>query len=132
MEQKFDSTLESLGDMFAFLKSASDAFGLDQALTFSVNMAVEELFTNMVKYGASRSREILVGIEKSDSHLNIRLVDFDSEPFDLTDLDAVDTSAPLEKRRPGGLGIHLVKCIMDEVRYEYKDRTTHISLVKNL
>lgn len=132
MEKSFDRRLESLGAVFAFLKEASTAFELDQALTFSVNMVVEELFTNMIKYGASGGREILIGVDKTASQLKIKLIDFDSEPFDLTDLDAVDTSAPLNKRRPGGLGIHLVRCFMDEVKYEYKDRTTHISLAKNL
>ena len=132
MEKAFERRLDSLGDVFAFLKEASTSMDLDQGMAFSVNMVVEELFTNMIKYGASGDREILIGVEKTDDQLKIKLVDYDSEPFDLTDLDSVDTSAPLNERRPGGLGIHLVKCIMDEVRYEYKNRTTHISLAKNL
>jgi anti-sigma regulatory factor (Ser/Thr protein kinase) len=132
MEKAFERRLESLSAVFAFLKEASATLELDAGMSFSVNMAVEELFTNMIKYGASGEREILIGIDKSESQLKIKLVDYDSEPFDLTDLDSVDTSAPLNQRRPGGLGIHLVKCIMDEVRYEYKNRTTHISLAKNL
>jgi len=132
MEKTFERRLESLSAIFAFLKEASEAMALDDRMSFSVNMAVEELFTNMIKYGASGEKEILVGIERTSKQLKIRLVDYDSEPFDLTDLASVNTSAPLEKRRPGGLGIHLVKCIMDEVVYEYKDRTTHILLAKNI
>ena len=132
MERLFERRLESLAEIFAFLKDASEAMSLDDRLSFSVNMAVEELFTNMIKYGASGEKEILVGIERTPNQLHIRLVDYDSEPFDLTDLESIDISAPLEKRRPGGLGIHLVKCIMDEVKYAYKDRTTHILLTKYL
>lgn len=132
MEKAFERRLESLGGVFAFLKEASTSLDLDPGMAFSVNMVVEELFTNMIKYGASGGREILIEIKKTTEQLQIKLVDYDSEPFDLTDLDSVDTSAPLNQRRPGGLGIHLVKCFMDEVKYEYKDRTTHISLAKNL
>jgi len=132
MERSFGRRIENLTEIFSFLKGATNALALDERTTFSVNMAVEELFTNMIKYGSGGKAEIIVGLEKEGSALIIRLVDTDSEPFDLNDLQAVDTSAPLEQRRPGGLGIHLVKCIMDEVNYEYKNRVTRIRLVKNL
>ena len=98
MEKTFGRRLDSLTAIFAFLKDASEALSLDDRLSFSVNMAVEELFTNMIKYGAGNENEILVGIERTPKQLRIRLVDYDSEPFDLTDLDAVDTSAPLDNR----------------------------------
>ena len=132
MEKTFERRLESLGAVFEFLRAASEELELDEGNAFTVNMAVEELFTNMIKYGAGGDKEILVGLERENGRLSIRLVDYDSEPFDLTRLDTVDVNAPLDKRRPGGLGIHLVKCIMDEVSYEYRDRVTHIRLVKNL
>jgi len=132
MERTFDRSLDSLGEVFLFLRGFAESCSLDDRTAFSVNMAVEELFTNMIKYGAKADDVIVVGLEKIDSQLVIRLVDTDSEPFDLTDLQAIDTSAPLEARSPGGLGIHLVKCVMDEVSYEYKNRVTRIRLVKNL
>lgn len=132
MERTFDRSLDSLGEVFSFLRGVAETYSLDERTAFSVNMAVEELFTNMIKYGARADDAIFVGLEKTDSQLVIRLVDTDSEPFDLTDLQAIDTSAPLEERHPGGLGIHLVKCVMDEVSYEYKNRVTRIRLVKNL
>ncbi|MCH8123328.1 MAG: ATP-binding protein [Bacteroidetes bacterium] len=132
MERTFSRSLDSLGDIVSFLKGAADTLSLDEKTRFAVNMAVEELFTNMIKYGIGGDDSIEVGLEKENSQLIIRLVDPNSEPFDLTDLQAVDTSAPLEERRPGGLGIHLVKCLMDEVRYEYKNKVTRIRLVKNL
>ncbi len=132
MDRTFVRTIDSLGEIFSFLKTAIESFELDDRTAFSVNMSVEELFTNMIKYGSSGDAEIEIGLEKEDAKLIVHLVDTDSEPFDLTDLDSVDISAPLQERRPGGLGIHLVKCIMDEVSYEYKNRVTRIRLVKNL
>ena len=132
MERTFARNLESLGEVFTFLQEAATSLSFDEGTKFTVNMAVEELFTNMIKYGAGGEDAIEIGVEKSDSQLTLRLIDSNSEPFDLTDLEAVNTSAPLEERKPGGLGIHLVKCIMDEVSYEYKNRETRIRLVKNL
>ena len=132
MEQTFGRNLDSLAELFAFLKGAAQDYGLDDRTTFSVNMAVEELFTNMIKYGSGGEDAIEVGLDREGDQLIVRLVDTDSEPFDLNALESVDTSAPLAERRPGGLGIHLVKCLMDEVTYEYKNRITRIKLVKNL
>jgi len=131
MKQTFSLGLDSLRDIVSFIDKAADEFSLDDKTTYSVNMAVEELFTNMIKYGVG-DKSVDVGLDKTDGQFIIRLIQENSEPFDLTDLQAVDTSAPLEARRPGGLGIHLVKCIMDEVNYDYKDRVTRIRLVKNL
>jgi len=132
MEQSFGRNLDSLAELFAFLKGAAQNYELDERTTFTVNMAVEELFTNMIKYGSGGDAAIEVGLDREGDQLVVRLVDTDSEPFDLNALETVDTSAPLSERRPGGLGIHLVKCLMDEVNYEYKNRITRIRLVKNL
>ena len=132
MDRTFGRSIDSLGEIFSFLKEAKEAFELDDRASFSVNMSIEELFTNMIKYGTGGDSAIEIGIKRDDSVLTVHLLDVDSEPFDLTDLDSVDISAPLEERRPGGLGIHLVKCFMDEVSYEYKNRVTRIRLVKNL
>lgn len=132
MERTFTRKIESLSEIFVFLKGAAQSYSLDERVTYSVNMAVEELFTNMIKYDAGGTEGISVELEKRDGSIVVRLVDYDSEPFDMTELDDVDISAPLSERKPGGLGIHLVKCLMDEVRYEYSNRTTRIRLVKNL
>ena len=132
MEKSFARNMDSLADIFVFLNGASESFNLDERTRYSINMAVEELFINMIKYDSGGTEDISVGLQLNDNRVTVRLVDYDSEPFDLTDLDEVDIDAPLEQRRPGGLGIHLVKCLMDEVSYQYKDRTTRIRLVKNL
>ena len=132
MEKTFDRSMSSLAEIFAFLKGAAASFSLDERTTYSVNMAIEELFTNMIKYDAGGTEGISIEIEKQEGAVVVGLVDHDSAPFDMTELDDVDISAPLNDRRPGGLGIHLVKCLMDEIKYEYTDRTTRIRLVKNL
>ena len=53
-------------------------------------------------------------------------------PFDPTKHDSVDIDQPIGERTPGGLGIHLVKKMMDEVIYEYADRSCKITLIKRL
>lgn len=132
MERHFKRSIEELAVIVPFLQEAVDHFDLDTGTSFTLNMAVEELFTNMVKYNGNGADDTLIGVDREADWMTIWLVDFDSEPFDLSDAGEVDTSAPLHDRRPGGLGIHLVKRFMDEVMYEYKERKTTIRLGKRL
>lgn len=132
MEQHFAREIDSLDAIFAFLGERTSSLELDDKNTFAVKMAVEELFTNMVKYNRDGLGDILIDVYREADEVTIVMVDADSEPFDITSLDDVDTTAPLHERRPGGLGIHLVRCLMDEVSYEYKNRRTSIRLVKHI
>ena len=132
MEKHFDRNLDSLPLIVEFLEDVKKSQELDAGAFFVLNMVVEELYTNMVKYNGNGADHILIGVEEEDDRMVIRLVDFDSEPFDYTSQSEVNVSASLHERTPGGLGIHLVKRFMDEVSYEYKDRKTSIRLVKYL
>jgi len=132
MEKRFTRDISSLEAIFAYLGERAGSMELDEQTSFVVKMAVEELFTNMVKYNKNGRSDIGIGIERDKGSVTVRMEDADSEPFDITALEKVDTSAPLEQRRPGGLGIHLVRCLMDEVHYDFKNRRTTIRLVKHI
>ena len=49
------------------------------------------------------------------------LTDYDVDPFDVTKAPDVDVTLPIEQRRPGGLGLHLIRRLMDSVDYEYSE-----------
>lgn len=132
MERHFNRNIDELTVIVPFLEEAGDALKLDAAAMFVVNMVVEELFTNMVKYNGNGADDILIGVDRDGDRMEICLIDYDSEPFDYSEAGNVDTTASLHERKPGGLGIHLVKRFMDEVMYEYKDRKTSIRLAKRL
>jgi len=64
--------------------------------------------------------------------LVIQLTDFDVERFDLTRVKHVDVTKDLEERAVGGIGLHLVRNMVDKITYEYKDRVACITLIKQL
>ncbi|TDI87345.1 MAG: ATP-binding protein [Caldithrix sp.] len=132
MGKKFKRDLSSLGDIFEFIDEFSVKTGLDESVVFTMNLVVEELFTNMVKYTSGNTNKILLELKKEENNLIIHLTDFDVDPFDITETAEVDTKQSLEERRVGGLGIHLVKEMMDKIEYEYKDRQSKIILIKHL
>lgn len=105
---------------------------LDEEMSYTINLAIEELFTNMVKYNADNPNHILIDIVKEDDKIIITLTEFDTEPFYIEKVRTYNNKQPLEERPVGGLGIHLIKKMIDHIDYEYKDRKSTITLVKRL
>jgi serine/threonine-protein kinase RsbW len=93
---------------------------------------VEEIFTNMVKYNRGSAHRIRIAVSRADDSVVVRLTDFDVDPFDPASAPEVDVDLPLEARRPGGLGLHLVKSLADKLTYEYEDRVMRVSVVKRI
>ena len=97
-----------------------------------LQFAVEELFTNLVKYSRGGTRDILLDLKHEGGRLVVSLTDFDVEPFDIRAVEDVDVDRDLKDRKPGGLGIHLLKRMVDDVGYEYVDGRSTTTLVKSL
>jgi len=132
MKRRFTKTSGSIADVFAFVDESLAAQNAGPSTAYAVNLAVEELFTNMVKYSPGGKNEVTIGIEKNGDRLVVTLVDEDVEPFDMTSRAEVDTSKRLEERKIGGLGIHLVKQMVDEFHYRYENRSSIITITKKL
>jgi serine/threonine-protein kinase RsbW len=85
---------------------------------YAVNLALDELVTNAVLYGFDdpSGQEVLVKIATAGSELIASVCD-GGRPFNPLDVKPPDLSAPLEDRELGGLGVHLVRSLMDHVSY---------------
>jgi anti-sigma regulatory factor (Ser/Thr protein kinase) len=132
MKASFQREIVSVARIHRFVRSFFDREGIGSDHLFAVDLVVEEIFTNFVKYGHRGYREIDVELDRQDDRLTIRLTDHESDRFDITQVDTVDTNQPLEERPIGGLGIHLVRRFMDEIDYAYEDRRSIITLVKKI
>ena len=132
MEKKFQRRVDALEEVFGFISEFVARYLLDDSVAFRLNVAIEELFVNMVKHNLGSDSDILISMIKDGDRVIVSLTDFDVEAFDITKAGAYDTRQPLEKRPIGRLGIHLARSMIDEIRYEYKDRRSRITLIKNL
>lgn len=131
VEMRFARSLDSLREISGFLERFFARAGIDPEHLKPVILAAEELFTNMLKYGGGEGA-ILIGLERADPELAVSLTDFDVEPFDVTKVPEIRVDRPLSERKPGGLGIHLVKTMMDRIEYAYVDRCGTTTFFKRL
>ena len=100
---------------------------------FATNLAIEELVTNIVKYGYddTDTHEILIELAISDGLLRITISD-DGHEFNPFDQPEPDTSLPAEDRPIGGLGIHFVRNLLDDCAYCRNEGRNTVTLTKKL
>jgi anti-sigma regulatory factor (Ser/Thr protein kinase) len=134
MDQVFPRQIGALDEIFAFLAEFIDRHGIDDDTSYAIRFAAEELFTNMVKYnkGTNNGITLQVGVDEAGQVVRMQLIDTGVDPFDPASLDTVNVDAPLEDRVPGGLGIHLVRALVDDLSYAYADREMRVTVVKRL
>jgi anti-sigma regulatory factor (Ser/Thr protein kinase) len=131
MHRTFARSYDSLEPLFEFTGDFAQRNRMDESVVYAMNLAVEELFTNMVKYGGGGD-EVSVRLDVRGSDLVIRIDHPGAAPFDVSKTDAADVERPLAERVPGGIGLHLVRRIMDTFDYEYLDGVARVTLTKRL
>ena len=131
-ERMFPKAIASLEEVFNHLDAFYAAEAIETGPAMSLSLVVEELFTNLVKYNTASRNPILVRLGRENGRVRIELVDHDVDRFDPATLPEVDVNAPMSERTPGGLGLHLVRAIVDHISFEYEDRVMRIVVVKNV
>lgn len=131
LERKFPKEFSSLKDIFEFVNAFSAFNNLSDSQVFSVKFSIEEVFTNMVKYNPETS-DVAITLTREGNAVKILLVDREEKPFDITKEEHANAALPIEKRTPGGLGIFLIKKIMDNVEYRHDGTNSRITLTKYL
>lgn len=130
IQRNFPRHLDSLAAVFEVLDQFAAEERIDDESKHSISLAVDELFTNMVKYHPDNTNTITLELRADEGTAVIHLIDRDVDEFDLTKKKDPLLSASLDERTPGGLGIFLTKKLMDDVQYRYGDRTSIIILKK--
>lgn len=102
---------------------ALDAFsaraGLPATVAWRLHVALDEILSNIVRHGAASGIDIAFKIEGRAASI---VVSDDGPPFDPLSRPAADVRQALESRSPGGLGVSLVRGLMDDVTYARTDR----------
>lgn len=107
--------LKNLSQIRDFVEMAATGLGFSPDLISNVQLAVDELATNVILHGYhGQGGSLEIELERTVRGLVVRLRD-EAPPFDPTTVPPPDLTLPLTKRPIGGLGVHLVRRAMDEV-----------------
>ena len=111
--RRFPRTVGSLEEICSFVQEFFAERAIDPEHAYNAELVIEELFTNMVKYGGGND-DIAIGLDADDARLTIELRDFGVERWDVTQSKPVDIERAHRARRPGGSGLHLVSTIAED------------------
>lgn len=132
MRAVFQRSLASLDDVFTFTARFFSGHEGDDKNLYAINLVIEELFTNMVKFNDAGPETVTVEMLREGDAVRVQLSDCEQEPFDVTVPRSVDIDAPVERREETGMGLFLVQKFVDSLDYSYRDGVSTITFVKRL
>lgn len=127
VERTFQRTFDQLQDVFDFTNEFAISHAINDKVRYVLDLAVEEFFTNMVKYNPKGRNELHMRMVLEQRDVIVHLVDPDSEAFDVTKERSINLQKSLEERKPGGLGVFLVQKLVDNLHYTHHNRISTIS-----
>ena len=128
-----NNDLAHLQDLCARCGRFGQAMGLPEKLIFQMNLALDELFTNIVSYGFKdgKDHKIEISLAVEAGMLILRIED-DGMPFNPAGAQAPDLKCSLKEHKIGGLGIHLIRHLMDDIDYQRSNHKNILTLRKKI
>ncbi len=133
LELRIASDLAELSRVANSVDEFCANLAIPASCTFKLNIALEELLTNTISYGYDDGRihQIALSIARQGDILVTEISD-DARPYDPLQAPPPDLDSAIEDRAIGGLGVHLVKTLMDEVTYAYEGGRNRVTLRKRI
>jgi anti-sigma regulatory factor (Ser/Thr protein kinase) len=119
--RSFTRSLDSLEAIFAFTAETLEHEGLGAEIRAPVDFVLEELFTNVLKYGNRSEAPVHIEMTRLPTAWRCASSRKMRCPSTPTATPEMDITAPLEERTPGGMGLHLVRKLVDSVEYHYDE-----------
>jgi serine/threonine-protein kinase RsbW len=126
-----DSDIARIPDVSARLEEAMQAFGFGPEAILDTQLAVEEAITNVIVHGyKGPDGKIGVSCRFLEKSMVVQITDA-SPRFDPMSIPEPDINADVEERQIGGLGIYLIRRVMDDISYQYENGMNILRLTKN-
>ena len=128
---KLSCCTSALVELRSFLQRSLEAYGFSEVDRHQLTLAVEEVCTNLIIHShASNPKEVIyLEVKELEKKLAIEITD-KGDAFNLLEYEVPDLKKVIEEKRKGGIGILLVKKIMDEIEFESKNGKNTCRLIK--
>ena len=128
VEQTFVAKLDVMPAMVEFVSATAESFGVHPKRIMHLELAVEEATANICSYAYEiPPGEVIVQITREPEMFRIKLID-SGVPFDPMAMETPDIKAELESRQVGGLGVFLIRRMLDDVHYSRSGAQNILSL----
>jgi serine/threonine-protein kinase RsbW len=130
---RWQADVDQLGAIRDFVAEAGRSLGAGERAILDLQLAVDEICSNSVRHGyGGREGQIEVTVERAGQSIEVVVRDW-GRAFDPDQVPKPALDIPLEERSLGGLGLYLVRQVMDDVRFEFdRDRGNSVTMVKRL
>jgi phosphoserine phosphatase RsbU/P len=130
----FVNSIDELPELVTRVEALMERWSIPAKIINDIHLSIEELVSNINFYAFDDGVEHQIVIEFSRTYEGIViLIEDEGKPFDpVNDTAEVDLTLPAEERQVGGLGVHLVKTLMDKVDYRRTGNKNIVTLIKNI
>lgn len=128
-----EASTEHLAEVRDFVAANAEKCGFTKEQTSDLRLAVDEAFTNIIEhaYKSDKGKKIELELECVDKALRISLFDT-GQSFSANDYREPDIKKRIKQKKGGGVGVYLIKKLMDEVNYNYSNGFNEIRMIKRL
>jgi len=134
---KLPATMKNLDSMISYVLDKAKKFNLcDKKLLYKLRLVCEEVLVNIINYAYQDLNEvgyveIACDIDTKDKKITLKFID-EGIAFNMLDYEDPDLTLPLSERKAGGLGIYIIKTIMDKIEYHREDGKNTLILIKSI
>ena len=134
IKNTYSADLTNLEKIYADTESFCEEINADAKTTYALNLSLDEIFTNIVSYGYKNdtSKNVEIELEKSGNEIIATISDSAPRFNPLIDAKSPDTTATLDERNVGGLGIFFIRKNMDRVSYKYENEKNKLSISRKI
>ena len=110
-----------------FVQLEAKNFGFNDKISYQISLAVDEACTNLINYAYDKKndKDICIKLDKNTEEIIIKIYD-EGEPFDPSRAESPNMKEYRKKMKRGGLGIHIIKLVMDKINYYPSENNKNI------
>lgn len=131
-QKKVNASTQNLSNIRDFVSRYAVKHGFTKDKVADIQLAVDEAYTNIIKhaYNNDTSKEVVINLEFNNEKMIVTLTDR-GKGFDIEKYRKPNLKKQIEMKKRGGMGVYLIRKLMDDVSYQVKNQKNILRMCKN-